>query len=49
MLVTIIVIPLDIFILVVRFLNFSVVIDFFKIALGIVSEAVMYKLNVFNA
>ena len=37
MLVTIVVLPLDIFILVVRFLNFSVVIDYFKIALIIVS------------
>lgn len=43
MLVNIIVLPLDISILIIRFLNFSVVIDHIKIFLGIVSKAtVMY-------
>ena len=37
LLVTLIVIPLDIVIFVVRFLNFSIVIDHIKISLGIVS------------
>ena len=38
LLVTLIVLPLDIIILVVRFLNLSIVIDHIKIALGIVSQ-----------
>ena len=37
LLVTLIVIPLDIIVFAVRFLNFSIVIDHIKIALGIVS------------
>ena len=40
LLVTLIVLPLEVFLLIVRFLNFSWVIERIKIALGIVSEAV---------
>lgn len=40
LLVTLIVLPLEVFLLIARFLNFSWVIEHIKIALGIVSEAV---------
>ena len=42
LLVTLIVLPLEVFLLIVRFLNFTWVIEHIKIALGIVSEAAMH-------
>ena len=46
LLVTVIVLPLEVFLLIARFLNFSWVIEHIKIALGIVSEAVHIRCHI---
>lgn len=45
LLVTLIVLPLEVFLLVARFLNFSWVIEHIKIALGIVSGDTVYLIQ----